>query len=238
MRRSSVATTEKTNPTRRRGPGRPGTTTPTIPLDEAILRVGLETFSELGFEATTVRELARRLGVSHNFINDRFGNKELFWRAVVDNALGADLIRGLTDVLGAHWPTELDRLTAVIRFVVGRANPLLHKLMGDEALRPSTRLTYIVERYLQPLILGLTPVMAALARDGVIRPVPWTVLLFLMSAPSHINAQSPLVQLLGDELSADLDPTELFTSLVLNALRPPSSSSSSSSSSPPIDAPR
>ncbi|HEY1098199.1 MAG TPA: helix-turn-helix domain-containing protein, partial [Myxococcota bacterium] len=206
---------------KRRGPGRPGTTTPTVPADAEILRVGLETFAELGFDATTVRELARRLGVSHNFINDRFGNKEHFWRAVVDDALGADLHRGLTDVLGARHPTELDRLTAVIRFVVRRANPLLHQMMSDEAMRPSTRMDYIVQKDLQPMILGLTPVLAALERDGVIRPVPWTVLLFLMSAPSHVHAQGPLVQALGESLPDDLDTTELFTSLILNALRPP-----------------
>ena len=213
-----------TTPSKRR-PGRPSLSTAaavTPPSDEDVLQVGLATFAELGFEATTVRELARRLGVSHNFINDRFGNKELFWRAVVDGAMGGNFHRGLTDVLGAAHETELARLTAVIHFAVRRANPLLHKLMSDEALRPSTRLTYIVERYLQPIILGLTPVMAALTRDGLIRPVPWTVFFFLMSAPSQVHAQAPLSRMLGEPVTDDLDPSELFTTLILNALRPPS----------------
>ncbi|WP_243983159.1 hypothetical protein [Streptomyces sp. NEAU-YJ-81] len=34
-----------------------------------------------------MRELAWRLDVSHNFINDRYGSKGNFWRAVVDFAL-------------------------------------------------------------------------------------------------------------------------------------------------------
>lgn len=52
-----------------------------------ILRRGLDTFAELGYAATTMRELAWRLDVSHNFINDRDGSKGNFWRAVVDFAL-------------------------------------------------------------------------------------------------------------------------------------------------------
>ena len=219
-----MSTSTTTTSPKRRGPGRPSAAVAGVPADREVMLVGLATFAELGFDATTVRELARRLGVSHNFINDRFGNKELFWRAVVDDGLGNDHHKGLTEVLGANHATELERLTAVIQFVVRRANPQLHRLMSDEALRPTARLTYIVDRYLQPMILGLTPVMAALIRDGVIRPVPWSVLLFLMSAPSQIHSTAPLVQILGESLPENLDTSELFTSLILNALRPTPSS--------------
>ncbi|MFT9473485.1 hypothetical protein [Streptomyces sp. 11-1-2] len=52
-----------------------------------IIRRGLDTFAELGYAATTMREPAWRLDVSHNFINDRDGSKGNFWRAVVDFAL-------------------------------------------------------------------------------------------------------------------------------------------------------
>jgi AcrR family transcriptional regulator len=202
------------------------------PTEQHILAVGMTTFAELGFEATTVRELARRLSVSHNFINDRYGNKEGFWRAVVDNALGADMHHHLMEVLGAAHATELDRLTAVIRFAIGRASPVLHSFLSREATQASTRLDYIVERYIQPMVIGLTPVMAALIRDGVIRPVPWTVLLFLMGAPASLQTQAPLAGLLGEASTqrAERD-VELFTSLILNALRPVPEAAASSTTS-------
>lgn len=44
------------------------------------LRRGLDTFAEHGYAATTVRELAKRLDVSHNFITVRYGSKWNFWR--------------------------------------------------------------------------------------------------------------------------------------------------------------
>ena len=238
---TTVAATPSTGrtPRPRRGPGRPITDPATgsgVPDDSDVLACGLRTFAELGFEATSVRELARRLGVSHNFINDRYGSKDLFWRAVIDRTLGDSLAHGLTAVLGAHYDTELERLTAVIRFSVQQANPLLHQMMSHEAQRPSERIAYINERYIQPMIIGLTPVVAALTRDGIVRPLPWSVLLFLMSAPSQLQAQAPLAHLLGDiDLprareredgdgddpdGKNVDHTEFFTSLILNAMRP------------------
>ena len=69
-------------------PRRPSATRAThVDLTDAeILRRGLEAFSELGYEGASVRELAKRLGVNHNFINDRFGSKNNFWRAVAHAA--------------------------------------------------------------------------------------------------------------------------------------------------------
>jgi AcrR family transcriptional regulator len=60
---------------------------PTAPSEDAVLRRGLTAFAELGYDDASVRELAGRLGVSHNFINTRYGSKAAFWRAVVDHAL-------------------------------------------------------------------------------------------------------------------------------------------------------
>ena len=41
-------------------------------------------FAERGYDATTVRKLARDLGVSHNLLNVRFGLKANLWKAAVD----------------------------------------------------------------------------------------------------------------------------------------------------------
>jgi AcrR family transcriptional regulator len=58
-----------------------------------ILARGLTAFAELGYDGASVRVLARRLGVSHNFINDRFGSKGRFWRAVIDRSLTVRVAR-------------------------------------------------------------------------------------------------------------------------------------------------
>jgi TetR/AcrR family transcriptional regulator len=70
-----------------RGRGRPRIGDPTAPSEDAVLRRGLTAFAELGYDGASVRRLAGRLGVSHNFINTRYGSKAAFWRAVVDHAL-------------------------------------------------------------------------------------------------------------------------------------------------------
>ncbi|MFJ1670561.1 TetR/AcrR family transcriptional regulator [Streptomyces bottropensis] len=75
------------------GPGRPSGDSAAVPAERDVLLRGLEAFSELGYDRASARELARRLGVSHTFINDRYGSKAAFWRAVVDAALGDQLTR-------------------------------------------------------------------------------------------------------------------------------------------------
>src|SRR5258706_16452733 len=92
--------------------GRPANPTD-VPTEPEILAGGLAAFAELGYEGASVRELARRLGVSHNFINDRYGSKGAFWRAVVDRALTAQAVR-LGAALNVPGEDALERLRNLV----------------------------------------------------------------------------------------------------------------------------
>lgn len=115
-----------------RGPGRPGRDGPATPDEGTVLARGLEAFAELGYDGASARELARRLGVSHNFINDRYGSKAAFWRAVVDRVLAAQKDR-LTALGERHAGDDEALLRAVIghfyRSVVD--TPLLGRVLAD-----------------------------------------------------------------------------------------------------------
>jgi AcrR family transcriptional regulator len=203
----------------RRKPGRPGAAS-SVPDEREILARGLEAFAELGYDATSVRELARRLGVSHNFIHDRYESKDGFWRAVIDDAL-AGLEAGLEAALAAPAENDLERLRGVVRFLAAAASPPhVQLLLNFEASRGSPRLLYIFERYIQPFTLKLTPVIASLVREGVLRPVPWHVLFFLLTAPGTANGHRPLAELLGRPRgNADASASDLFADLILESMR-------------------
>ena len=62
--------------TRRRG--RPSADDPVL-TDIEIRDAALRVFAEHGYEGTSMRELARELGVSHNLIPQRLGSKEQLW---------------------------------------------------------------------------------------------------------------------------------------------------------------
>jgi TetR/AcrR family transcriptional regulator len=111
-----------------------------VPEEWDILRRGLETFAELGYDRASARELARRLGVSHNFINDRYGSKAAFWRAVVDAALGTQLGN-----MPPIDPAATDDEDALRRFI------------ADESSRDTERLDYLYERYIEPTMAALLP---------------------------------------------------------------------------------
>ncbi|MFC9651998.1 MULTISPECIES: TetR/AcrR family transcriptional regulator [unclassified Streptomyces] len=212
-------TARSASPPRRPGPR--GADMPAVPEERDILLRGLETFAELGYDRTSARELARRLGVSHNFINDRYGSKAAFWRAVVDFALGSQMSR-----LGQAAPDadDAERLRRLITdfYRTSVDTPCLGQLCVDEFSRDTERLDYLYERYVAPTLALITPSVEALIASGRMAPVPIDMLFFALVSPASGLVQLPLAQRLGRPESMSLQEriatAERLASLVVDGL--------------------
>ncbi|WP_280277210.1 TetR/AcrR family transcriptional regulator [Nocardia wallacei] len=188
---------EKSRTGAMRGAGRPGTATRPVPAEAEILRRGMEAFAELGYDRTSARELARRLGVSHNFINDRYGSKANFWRAVVDSALEDDQ-HERRRILEADLD-DVERVRAVITHFYRAAvkTPLFGRLLADEFAHESERLDYLYENYVAPTLNPLLPSLERLMAAQRIPTVPVDVLFFAVISPVAALVQLPLAHRLG-----------------------------------------
>jgi TetR/AcrR family transcriptional regulator len=183
--------------------GRPAHPTD-VPADSEILAGGLAAFAELGYEGASVRELARRLGVSHNFINDRYGSKAAFWRAAIDHSLTAQVAR-LQAMLTVSGEDDLARLRALLHAFhqANVAESDLPRIMQYEAIRGGERLEYVFQHYLVPVRDAVAPLVQGLVEAGRVRPFPPDVMNYAVIAMTSVNAELPLVSLLGDTFAAD-----------------------------------
>ncbi|MFG2029028.1 TetR/AcrR family transcriptional regulator [Streptomyces sp. NPDC048825] len=192
-----------------------------MPEEQSILQRGLEAFAELGYDHASARELARRLGVSHNFINDRYGSKAAFWRAVVGAALGAQLAS-----LPQPDPSldEAEQLRQIITgfYRTAADEPLIGRLFVDELNRDSERLDHLYEHYISPVLQTLVSVIDRLVASGRMRPVPLDVLFFAVIPPVAGLLEVPLARRLGRTDAASpqqLTATaEALAELVVNGL--------------------
>jgi AcrR family transcriptional regulator len=183
--------------------GRPGQITD-VPVESEILARGLTAFAELGYDRASVRELARRLGVSHNFINDRYGSKDRFWRAVIDRSLTVRVAR-LGAALSVPGEDALVRLRNLV-YAFHQANlaePDLSRILRYESMRGGERLEYVFEHYLVPIRAAVTPLVERLVQEGRVRPFPIDVMVYAVVAMSSVHAEKPFVSLLGDHFAAD-----------------------------------
>ncbi|GAA1190626.1 transcriptional regulator, TetR family [Prauserella alba] len=180
-----------------RGPGRPGASARPVPEETEILRRGMETFAELGYERTTARELAKRLGVSHNFIHDRYGSKANFWRAVVDVLLADDQLERRELLDSGVDDAELVRAVIVHFYQSAVEAPLLARLLADEFGRESERLDYLYDRYVAPTLEPLVPAVERLMAAGRMPKVTLDVLFFAVISPVAGLVQLPLAHRLG-----------------------------------------
>lgn len=188
---------EKTVTDTARGPGRPAAGARPLPTEAEILRRGMEAFAELGYDRTSARELAKRLGVSHNFINDRYGSKANFWRAVVDSILADDQIERQR-LIDADLD-DADRVRAMISHFYQAAvrMPLLGRLLADEFARESERLDYLYEKYVGPTLGPIVPAVERLMAARRMPTVPIDVLFFAVISPVAGLVQLPLAHRLG-----------------------------------------
>ncbi|MFF4244763.1 TetR/AcrR family transcriptional regulator [Streptomyces sp. NPDC001822] len=194
------------------------------PLDESeILRRGLDTFAELGYAATTVRELARRLEVSHNFVNDRYGSKGDFWRAVVDYAL-LDVQAGFDQRLAECRDDDARLRSVIVELYRQSANAsAMNRLLTDESTRDSDRLDYLHQRFIKPFWDSVEPTVTSLMAAGRIPRVPPHVLYTAITGPALALAQDPIADRLNPAAApvAGQDRNSLadaLSSLVLHGL--------------------
>lgn len=211
-----------TDPTARppgRRAGRP--TQPTdIPDESEILARGLTAFAELGYDGASVRELARRLGVSHNFINDRYGSKDRFWRAVIDRSLTAQVAR-LGAVLDHPDEDALVRLRHVVHAFhqASVAEPDLARILQAESSRGGQRLEYVFQRYLVPVRDAVAPLVERLVEQGRVRPFPLDVMVYAVVAMNAVHGDEPFVSLLGSHFAADpSDFARMLSDILLDGL--------------------
>jgi AcrR family transcriptional regulator len=166
----------------RRRPGRP-TAGNSPATDDEMLEAALGSFAELGYEGTSVRDLCRRLGVSHSLIHQRFGSKDELWYAAVDHGFKSLLVQMMQAVVDMGAGDDLDRLRAVlVRFVeVTAASPSLIGVINQEGLKDGPRIRYIHEMYIDQAMQLVSDVLDRLEAAERVRPVPQSVFYFLMA---------------------------------------------------------
>jgi AcrR family transcriptional regulator len=151
--RSTGSVTPDVNPEvaspRRRG--RPAAGAVGAVSEQDLLDLAFQTFAQHGYEATTLRSLAKRLGVSHNLLHVRFGAKADLWRRAVD-ARVARIQPQVFAIFGRDDLSDQLRLHELLyQFCRWAAqNPDFVSLSFIEGRRPSWRLDHLVEAHIRP----------------------------------------------------------------------------------------
>lgn len=150
--------------------------------DALLLETALQSFGENGYDGASVREIARRLKVSHNLIPQRFGSKEALWYAAVDHGFG----RLEKDLLSAAQSLGKDELSVlrglILSFIeINALHPSLLQIINQEASQPGPRLDYLFRTYIKPVRDFGDSWLTRLADEGRINPVSVTLLYFLMT---------------------------------------------------------
>ncbi len=140
-----------------------------IRTKQRLLDAALEAFSENGFQGTSTRNIAERAGVHHPLITYHFKNKEELWRAAADRIF-TDFNGKLAQVAEAQTnECPKARMSAMIRTYVhySASRPALHKIMVQEASRPSERLDWLINTHLRPLFEVVVDEIKFLQQRGV-----------------------------------------------------------------------
>jgi AcrR family transcriptional regulator len=150
-----------------------------------ILDAAVEAFAALGYEATSVRELTRRLGVSHNLVHHYFRSKADLWRAAMDHSFGAitaELAKVMAPAVGDGDVLALLR-HATAQFLVMTARfPANGHIIVREGATDGPRLDYIWEHFVAPNVEPWRLLLRQAQREGKVRPdVDVRTLFFLVT---------------------------------------------------------
>ncbi|WP_175920621.1 TetR/AcrR family transcriptional regulator [Burkholderia latens] len=170
-------------PSKRRTRGRPLAEASVGP--DVILRAARRTFAKRGYDATSVREVARELGIDAALIAHHFGTKETLWLAVVGQI--ADLAEPMFDALRALRTSSLphrERVRGAIELCVDHEfrEPDIGMFFSTAATEEGARLDCLQQRIVRPYHDAMFPLLADAVEAGEIRAVDPNVLFFMIAS--------------------------------------------------------
>ena len=168
---------------------------------EEILEKAIGAFARDGFDAMSMRELNRTLGVSHNWLHHHFETKQKLWEESIDYAFGT-LQKKLTKVIKTmpNPKSPLERLkNIIVTFVtVASRSPSAISIILQEASSDGPRLNYILDKYFVSMIRTGRPLFDAAIHAQLLKPLPWrSTIIGTLTGAASVYALSPLVKRLG-----------------------------------------
>jgi len=185
-----------------------------------ILEAALELFSRLGFERTTLGEIAAAAGVSQPTLHYHFQDKAELWREAMLQlrAVIAEEER-LMEAAADAPPLSQLRIAMKMFLQISWRHPALGRIVALEGMAGGERLEWLVAHLLGPRNQRLVDLTRAAIEAGVLRPFPPEMLVVtLQAAGAGVINLSPLMR-----TSFGIDPSqpaarEAHERLILDAL--------------------
>ncbi|WP_213778083.1 TetR/AcrR family transcriptional regulator [Caballeronia sp. dw_276] len=120
---------------------------------EALLRISRQVFARQGFQATSVREIARDAGVNSALMAHHFGSKEELWIAVVEQIAGTavPMIEATRKLQSSNLGPR-ERVERALTIFIDRVftDPDVGLFFSTAATEQGERLNVLTERLVRP----------------------------------------------------------------------------------------
>lgn len=175
---------------------------------ERILESAERLFADLGFDGTSIRQIAMAAGTPLALLGYYFGSKEGLYRALFDRRVPAVVEQRVAGLEAAANEPDLDRrLELIVRALVVpmlrlRAHdkdPSFGRLMAHETVHPNAQSRGIVHDLFDPVARKVMAALASALPDRSIEDINWAYH-FMIGAMVFVMADTGRIARLSDGL--------------------------------------
>jgi TetR/AcrR family transcriptional regulator len=169
---------------------------------ERILDAAEDLFAEKGYSATSLGDVADRVGIRSPSLYNHFRNKEALYQAVLGRLL-EEFSRPLREMEKSEELTQ-DRVLHWLETIVRQhhSNPNLARLLQHAALSGGPHTNELIERLFRPMFQPAEPVLVEGGDWGLLQSEglqPWAVMAFNNLVMSYVTMAPMYGDLLGQD---------------------------------------
>ncbi|WP_250504237.1 TetR/AcrR family transcriptional regulator [Caballeronia sp. AZ7_KS35] len=168
--------------TPRRARGRPASND--TGAADSLLRNARIAFARSGYEATSVREIAKASAVDPALIAHHFGSKESLWLAVVERIAdeAAPMIEKTGTLRNDTGLTTRQRVEAAVSILIDQvfSTPDVGMFFSTAATESGARLDVLIEHLVRPYHDVLVPLLAEAIDEGAVPPQDPQIMFMLL----------------------------------------------------------